>query len=167
MSPTTYIAPNILLGQLLLCKPLDMRTGNWQLKPENEPTPKALKNLKFLAQNYLAPLYQVFGHFSVINCYRSELVEKLLGIPEMVKSPYREGLAIDLRCSSWTVAIAYSHFLYKRFIREGYGYDLLWMGDAKDSSRDYVWLHLRLAEHLFDNRLDMRVVEKPDWLILE
>ncbi len=41
------------------------------------------------------------------------------------------------------------------------------MGDAKDGSKDYVWLHLRLAEHLFDNRLDMRVVEKPDWLILE
>ena len=51
--------------------------------------------------------------------------------------------------------------------KQGYGYDLLWMGDAKDGSRDYVWLHLRLAEHLFDNRLDMRVVEKPDWLILE
>lgn len=60
----------------------------------NEPTPEAIDNLHVLAETILEPIYDYFGRFLPVSCYRSEELNHMLHASPT--SPHIDGRAVDL-----------------------------------------------------------------------
>lgn len=140
------------LSELTRSSALELYNKEHDTVLRNVPDSQALKNLKYLCENYLQPLRDEWGPIVINSGYRSSFVNDLVGGAET--SYHRLGLAVDIKCNSWLEGFMFCAFFYRRFLSVGLGYNELFLSYRR--SNKSIWVHLAVPQKGLTNFARMK-----------
>lgn len=134
----TMLSQNFSYEELTASTALDRYNKTHDFNIKNRPSAAQLKNMKILCASFLQPLRDHYGPIRINSCFRTQLVNNLVGGSK--SSLHMQGRAADIYCASWEQAFCYADFFLQRFSKWGVGFDELFV--CRRKSTGSIWIHL-------------------------
>ncbi len=134
----TMLSQNFSYEELTASTALDRYNKTHDFNIKNRPSAAQLKNMKILCASFLQPLRDIYGPIRINSCFRTQLVNNLVGGSK--SSLHMQGRAADIHCASWEQAFTFEGFFLHRFSKLGLGFDELFV--CRRISTGSIWIHL-------------------------
>ena len=132
-----HVTSNFTWGELIGSTTLDKYNGKHpQQGIDNMPNSAQQAHLRYLCEQFLQPLRDEFGPIHINSGFRCAELNKLVGGTSGSWHTY--GSAADIRLPSVIIGVQMVHFIHRRFITCGIGYDELILSKRGKSH----WLHV-------------------------
>ena len=134
----TMVSQHFSFEELTASTALDRYNKTHDFNVKNHPSAAQYKNMKILCASFLEPLRDSYGPVRINSCFRTQLVNNLVGGSK--SSLHLQGRAADIHCASWDMAFRYAGFFLQRFTKWGIGFDELFV--CRRKSTGSIWIHL-------------------------